>query len=57
MLLVTMIKDAYEDLARARSDREMNRKVSQVLDRDTQEFKECLWQDIKLGDIVKVEKD
>ena len=57
MLLVTMLKEAWEDYARAKSDRQMNRRVSKVLDHETQSFKDCLWQDIKLGDFVKVEKD
>jgi magnesium-transporting ATPase (P-type) len=57
MLLVTMLKDAYEDLQRARSDRELNKKQTKVLDMNENKFKTCLWEDIKLGDIVKVEKD
>ena len=57
MLLVTMLKEAYEDSQRARSDREMNTRKSKVLNTETRVFEECLWANIKLGDIVRVEKD
>ena len=57
MLLVTMLKEAWEDSQRAKSDNEMNTRKAQVLDNETKVFKECKWADIKLGDLVRVEKD
>ena len=35
----------------------MNNRYSQVLDRSSGQIKRCLWADIRVGDIVKVEKD
>lgn len=57
VLFATMLKEAYEDYQRFKSDREMNKRPAQVLDRETGVMKNCLWEDIKVGDIVKCEKD
>ena len=35
----------------------MNTRVSKVLNNETKSFEDCMWADIKLGDIVRVEKD
>ena len=57
VLVFTMLKEAYEDYQRAKSDRELNNRSSQRLSHDTKAFEQCKWADIKVGDIVKVEKD
>ena len=57
VLFFTMLKEAYEDFQRYKTDKEMNNQKSLVLDNSTGELKERLWQEIKVGDIVKVEKD
>ena len=57
VLVFTMLKEAYEDYQRAKSDRELNNRSSQRLSHDTKAFEQCKWSDIKVGDIVKVEKD
>ena len=57
VLIFTMLKEAYEDFQRYKSDRELNNRASQRLNSETQSFEKCQWADIKVGDIVKVEKD
>lgn len=57
VLFFTMLKEAYEDFQRYKTDNEMNNAKSLVLDRDSGEMKQTLWSSIKVGDIVKVEKD
>ena len=57
VLFFTMMKEAYEDFQRYKTDTEMNNQKTLVLDHDTGEMKERLWSEIKVGDIVKVERD
>ena len=57
VLVFTMFKEAYEDYQRYKSDKELNNKETRVLDYKTGGIKECLWSDIEIGEIVKVEKD
>jgi magnesium-transporting ATPase (P-type) len=35
----------------------MNNRLTKVLDHSSGEVMECKWQELKAGDIVKVEKD
>ena len=35
----------------------MNHRSTQLLDENTGEFKRCKWEDVHMGDLVKVEKD
>lgn len=57
VLFFTMCKEAYDDITRARSDTELNTRPTRRLDRKTGEIAECRWEDLKVGDIVRVEKD
>jgi magnesium-transporting ATPase (P-type) len=52
-----MLKEAYEDMQRRRSDNEMNARKTNVLDRATGQVKTVEWSAVRVGDIVKVEKD
>ena len=54
VLFFTMLKEAYEDIQRAKSDKELNEKPTRILDRTTGQLENCLWADLKVGDIVKV---
>nr|GFB12109.1 phospholipid-transporting ATPase 1-like [Tanacetum cinerariifolium] len=51
VLLVTAIKDAYEDWRRHRSDRIENNRLSSVLTNNTYQPKK--WKDIQVGDVIK----
>ncbi|CAH1434838.1 unnamed protein product [Lactuca virosa] len=55
VLLVTAIKDAYEDWRRHRSDRIENNRMSSVLVNDRFEQKKC--KDIQVGEIIKFSAD
>ena len=57
VVFISMIKDAYEDYQRHKSDNEENRKQSLVYNNGTQKFVLKHWQDIRPGMIVKVLED
>lgn len=52
VLLVTAVKDAYEDYRRHRSDRIENNRLALVL--VDGEFRDKKWKDIEVGEIIKV---
>jgi len=35
----------------------MNNRDTKILERDSGQVRDCKWADIKVGDIIKVEKD
>jgi len=49
-----MIKDAYEDYKRHKSDKSENESLCQVYNRDSDQFETVQWQQVKVGDIVQV---
>jgi len=51
VLAVTAVKEAYDDVKRARSDTEINNRTCFVLRNDN--FVEICWKDIQVGDIVQ----
>ena len=51
-----MIKDAYDDYGRHKSDNQINNKVSQVLTVDGK-IEERKWQQVETGDIIQVNND
>ena len=55
IVFLTMIKDVYEDYKRYKSDQEENNKATHVYDKGT--LKEIPWKDIKVGDLVRVNKN
>ena len=57
VLVFTMIKEAYEDSKRYKSDLEMNSRSTKLLDKSTGQVRNVKWADVIVGDIVKVEKD
>ncbi|KAI3669168.1 hypothetical protein L6452_40394 [Arctium lappa] len=52
VLLVTAVKDAYEDWRRHRSDRIENNRMSSVLVNDR--FQHKKWKDIQVGEVIKI---
>lgn len=60
MLIVVFlngIKDFIEDLRRKKSDDQENNKKCLVYNKKIKIFEEKIWEDIKTGDIVKVQSD
>uniref|UniRef100_A0A5B7BT59 Phospholipid-transporting ATPase n=1 Tax=Davidia involucrata TaxID=16924 RepID=A0A5B7BT59_DAVIN len=52
VLLVTAVKDAYEDWRRHQSDRIENNRLASVMAND--QFQQKKWKDIRVGEIVKI---
>ena len=57
VLIFTMLKELFEDYYRMKSDKEINNTKTKVFNYETEEFEECLWKDVKQGDILQVDKD
>ncbi|XP_058107668.1 phospholipid-transporting ATPase 1 [Magnolia sinica] len=55
VLLVTAVKDAYEDWRRHRSDRIENNRMASIL--SDGQFTAKRWKDIRVGEILKIEAD
>jgi phospholipid-transporting ATPase len=56
IILVSAIKDLYEDYKRQTSDREENNRMVMVLDKDGV-FANQAWKDVRVGNIIKIEQD
>ncbi|XP_078669323.1 phospholipid-transporting ATPase VA-like isoform X2 [Branchiostoma floridae x Branchiostoma belcheri] len=54
VLLVTAIKDIYEDYRRYRMDKEVNNRICRVYNRAERQFKGCMWEEVRVGDVVHV---
>ena len=54
VVVLSMIKDAYEDYKRHREDYNENCALTEIYDRDTQTFEVQEWQRVQVGDLVKV---
>lgn len=57
VVLVSMVKDAFEDYKRHVSDREENENLASVYDPDRNDFVKIEWKKIKPGQIVKVDDE
>lgn len=56
-MILNGLKDFFEDLKRKQSDDQENSKKCFVFDRNKKYFEEKTWEDIKVGDIVRVLED
>lgn len=54
VITISMIKDIYEDYKRHKSDRTENERPVEVLNKESFAYEKKKWQDIKIGNIVKV---
>lgn len=57
VVLVAMMKDAFEDYKRNKSDNEENFKATKVYRSRSGQFEDTVWKDLKPGNIVKVSED
>ncbi|KAL6619602.1 hypothetical protein ACP70R_034741 [Stipagrostis hirtigluma subsp. patula] len=55
VILATMLKEAVEDWRRNQQDTEVNNRSAKVFHDGA--FRDAKWKDLRVGDIVKVEKD
>jgi magnesium-transporting ATPase (P-type) len=59
VLIFTMLKELYEDIQRYKSDKELNTRKTNVLlpSGGMKQSETKMWSEVKVGDIVKVDKD
>lgn len=57
VIIVSMIKDIFEDFKRHQSDKQENKKKVLAGDWKTSTFKEKQWKDLTVGSIVKIHRD
>lgn len=57
VVIISMIKDAYEDWKRHKSDDEENNASTLVYDHKTRSFKPIAWRKVHCGDVLKVKAD
>ena len=54
VVILSMIKDAYEDHKRHKADQEENSSKANVYNRATYSFETTEWRHVKVGDLVRV---
>lgn len=54
ILLVTAIKDIWEDYWRAQSDRKINKNICLVFSRKEKKYTEKCWKDVRVGDFISL---
>ena len=54
IVLISMLKDYMEDYKRKKSDRDENNREIGVLQSTAQGFEALKWQDLQIGQIIKV---
>jgi phospholipid-transporting ATPase len=57
VLVFTMIKEGYEDYQRYKQDKDMNNKLTKVLNHSTMQWETKKWMVLAPGDIVRIECD
>jgi len=57
VVVVSMMKDAFEDYSRYKNDQQENFLQTNELDFNTSEFKKVNWKDIAVGSVLKIEQD
>lgn len=57
VVFVAMLKDAFEDYKRNKSDNEENFKATKVYRASSGKFEDVVWKDLKPGNIVKISED
>ena len=57
LIILSMIKDAFEDYKRHKSDNEENNKLATSFNQTANKFTKKEWKEIYPGEIVKVESD
>jgi len=57
VVLLSMIKDAYEDYKRHQEDKGENNATTEVYSKQAEDFVQAAWKDIKVGDVVRVREN
>jgi len=54
VVVLSMIKDAYEDYKRHKADKQENLATTEVYSFDSEKFETVQWSHLKVGDLVRV---
>ena len=57
VVLISMIKDIFEDVKRHKTDKLENNRIVHIGDPDTQKFIKNKWKELQVGRIVKIYQD
>eukprot|EP01124_Arcella_intermedia_P011864 TRINITY_DN18240_c0_g1_i1.p1 TRINITY_DN18240_c0_g1~~TRINITY_DN18240_c0_g1_i1.p1 ORF type:complete len:1316 (+),score=309.58 TRINITY_DN18240_c0_g1_i1:539-3949(+) len=57
MVTISAVKAAMEDTKRGRSDRKLNNQSATILDHITQRWTYTTWQEVEVGQIVRIDKN
>ena len=57
ILLMSMLKDAYNAIKRGKSDKEINQRRSLTIEDFSSDFSEVTWERIRVGNILKLSQD
>lgn len=57
IILISALKDLFEDIKRHRSDKEENSKICHVVDPQTGKLVKRQWRSLRVGEIVRIEKN
>jgi phospholipid-transporting ATPase len=57
VMVLSMLKDFYEDRKRHKNDAEENNQITNVWNESTKSFEEMKWKDIKVGKIIQLQSD
>jgi len=57
ILMLTAVKELIEDFKRHRADDKVNSSLTNVLDASTREWEAKRWQDVAVGDVVRVDNE
>ena len=57
VVILSMIKDAYEDYKRHKEDAEGNSAETEIFSKEEGAFKTAKWSEIQVGDIVRVREN
>ena len=57
VVLVSMIKDAYEDVNRHIEDAKENNEKTRKYNKETGKFEPCCWKDVYVGDLVRIKEN
>ena len=57
VLFLTMLKEGFENYLRYKADKEANSRTCMRYSYTEKAFEECKWKDIKVGDMLKIEKE
>ena len=53
----TSVKEGWEDYNRGKADKDINGSITKVYDGETGNYKERMWKDVRVGEIIELKED